>query len=440
MSTAAIGSLSATTPWSPGQLIGGYRVLRHLGSGGMGHVYEAERQLTGQTVALKVPHGGYRPASMARFLREARHAASIDSPHVARVIDADIDPEGTPFIVMERLVGETLAERLKQRGKLPWRDAAHLCAQACEGIAILHAAGLVHRDIKPSNLFLSRHEGVERVKVIDLGLACVSDRDAVSSASGVAAVGTLAYSAPEQLQTPDEVGASADVWSLGVTLHECLTGLLPFPGSHPSAVILEVVHAIPARAAELEPEIPEALQAIIDECLRKAHTLRPSVARVLENLRSVCAGTAERERFFRTGPNFRVVLRGRLFILLWLSAPKVEDVELLMQAGEAARAEAGRALVELVLAPPLLGLGFSEIRAGELMVRKFPEFVRNFERLFMMIESAGYSGHMLRAAATAVASGISTPHHVGGRAEILRLVAEHEGLPVEELDQLLRTQ
>ncbi|HMY18568.1 MAG TPA: serine/threonine-protein kinase [Polyangium sp.] len=195
----------------PGTLLmGKYRIERELGSGGMGVVLEATHVALGQTVAVKLLNAQHAQSAevVARFLREARIAATLPSDHIARVSDVGTTEAGIPYIVMERLVGRDLDAELAQRGKLPVSEAVDLMLEACEGVAMAHAHGLVHRDLKPANLFLAERPLRPRVlKVLDFGLS-KDDNNKQGALTGTETVfGTPQYMSPEQIQSARNVDA-----------------------------------------------------------------------------------------------------------------------------------------------------------------------------------------------------------------------------------------
>ncbi len=207
---------------------GGYRVLQPLAEGGMGTVYEAEQIATGARRALKVMHGQYArdDGLRARFVREARLAASIPSEHVAQVLDAGQDEStGALYIVMELLEGTTLSRELRRRGAFAWSDVVEIMRQLSHALGAAHRLGIVHRDLKPANIFLSRsrHAGMSMVvKVLDFGIAKAL-AGAASESTGTM-LGTPAWMAPEQTSLEDPVGPPADVWALGLLTFAMLTG------------------------------------------------------------------------------------------------------------------------------------------------------------------------------------------------------------------------
>ncbi len=237
----------------PREVFGGrYRVLGLIGKGGMGSVWRAEHTSLRTAVAIKVldPKLAQDRALRARFLREAQAAAALQSVHVVRIFDHGID-QGTPYIAMEFLRGESLRERLG-RGPLSAVAVAKVFAGACRGVARAHAAGIVHRDLKPDNIFLARDPELgEVVKVVDFGIAKVledadslhdeppASEQAVSTATG-AMLGTPYYMSPEQLRGRKDVDARTDLWSLGIIAFECLTGKRPFRGDSLGDLVLTV--------------------------------------------------------------------------------------------------------------------------------------------------------------------------------------------------------
>jgi eukaryotic-like serine/threonine-protein kinase len=257
----------------PGNIVAGkFRVERKIAEGGMGVVVAATHIQLHQTVALKFLRAdiGADWDVLARFMREARAAAQLKSEHVARVLDVGVTEDGTPYMVMEYLEGKSLAHTLRAHGPLDIATAAEYAIQTCEGLAEAHSRGIVHRDVKPENLFLvERSPGWRAVKILDFGISKYALSDVPNLATGVI-MGSPCYMSPEQLRSTADVDHSADIWSLGATLHELLSGTTPFDSS---LTLPELVTAIIERPApslhELRPEIPEELAAIVTRCLAK---------------------------------------------------------------------------------------------------------------------------------------------------------------------------
>lgn len=230
---------------SPGDVVGGkYRIVRLIGDGGMGAVFEARHELLGTNVALKFLHSelSKRPGLASRFLQEARVSARIQSPHVTRVTDVDQTPDGSPFLVMELLTGESLQQLLDRRVKLPKDQAIDFALQILSGLEAAHALGVVHRDLKPDNVFITPSTGGPLLKLLDFGIAKL--REANEYQKGLtrpgAIMGTPEYMAPEQLYSADRVDHRADLYSLGVMLYEMLTGERPAYGDDAAAIVSQV--------------------------------------------------------------------------------------------------------------------------------------------------------------------------------------------------------
>jgi len=261
-------------PFAPGDVIAGkYEVVKLIGSGGMGYVVSAMHVELGEVVALKFlrPEALQIEELVERFAREARAAAKIRSEHVARVYDVGVLPDGVPFIVMEHLAGQDLADVLQARGPLPIKVAIEYVMQACEALAAAHASGVVHRDIKPENLFLTKHaQGLDFIKILDFGISKVAlapgKRGFVRT---MMPLGSPVYMSPEQIRSSDQVDARTDIWSLGCVLFELLTGTVAF--NEPSLMQLSaaILEHDPVPLRELLPEAPPELEEVVLRCLEK---------------------------------------------------------------------------------------------------------------------------------------------------------------------------
>jgi serine/threonine protein kinase len=273
------------SPVQEGDLLAGkYRVEKVLGFGGMGVVVSAFRGDLEQRVAVKFlsQAAAERPDAAERFRREARAAAKIRSEHVARVLDVGTLDTGLPYMVMEYLEGNDIAEELRRLGRLPMLEAVEFVLQAIEALAEAHAAGVVHRDLKPGNLFLAqRADGTRRVKVLDFGISKALSGTSVEELSltkTAALIGSPLYMAPEQMRSAKDVDTRADIWSLGAMLYEMLTGEPPYTGESIPQLCAALLHDDPIPLRQHRPEIPEGLELAVLRCLMKDRNNRfPSV-------------------------------------------------------------------------------------------------------------------------------------------------------------------
>jgi serine/threonine protein kinase len=260
-----------------GQVINNkYRLLRLVGDGGMGSVYEARHEVLGTTVALKFLHPelSRRPGLVQRFLQEARVSAQIRSDHVVRVTDVDQTQNGLAFLVMEFVEGrtlQTLYEELYRAGqRLMYRDALGYAVQMLEGVEHAHAAGIVHRDLKPDNVIIAKgSKGEPLLKLLDFGIAKLKVSGELQKGltrPGVI-MGTPEYMAPEQAFSADQVDHRADVFSLGVMIFEMLAGRRPVGGDDPQAIASAYLQGRVAKLRDLAPHVPEALAAAVHKAM-----------------------------------------------------------------------------------------------------------------------------------------------------------------------------
>ncbi|HYT92820.1 MAG TPA: protein kinase [Gemmataceae bacterium] len=258
--------------------VGNYRLLRPLGGGGMGTVYEAEESGSHRHVALKLisPEYAASPDAVDRFRQEGRLASMIAHPRCVFVLAADEDA-GQPYIVMELMSGSTLQELVDKRGPLPQEEAVARILDAIEGLQEAHRLGVIHRDVKPSNCFLLP-DG--RVKVGDFGLAKSLVTDSNLTKTGTF-LGTLLYAPPEQIKGED-IDFRTDVYSVSATLYHLLTGRPPFQGKDPAATLARTVSERPPPPRRLRPELSPALEKIV---LRGLERDRADRWRDLEELR-----------------------------------------------------------------------------------------------------------------------------------------------------------
>jgi len=269
-----------------GTRLGPYEIQSAIGAGGMGEVYKAHDTRLDRTVAIKVlpTELSADPERRARFEREARAVAALNHPQICTLHDIGTH-DGTMFLVMELLPGQTLAERLG-KGPLPLAQALEIAAQIADALDAAHKHGIIHRDLKPGNVMLTGsgagRSGVTTAKLLDFGLAklvrhgerpaLVSETHAATEAAPVTAqgtiLGTLQYMAPEQLEGK-EADARTDLWALGAILYEMVTGRRAFVGDTEVSLIGNIMHAEPASLAQLQPLTPASLDRVVTKCLAK---------------------------------------------------------------------------------------------------------------------------------------------------------------------------
>jgi serine/threonine-protein kinase len=235
----------ATDSMEPGRVLAGrYKLESRLGEGGFGTIWRAEHLVLAAPVAVKLVDTDVvkDEEQVDRFLREARAAAALRSPHVVQIIDYGVDGD-VPFMVMELLEGETLAHRVRGKGKLTPAETGRILTHVGRAMAKAHAAGIVHRDLKPENVFLVHNEDEEIAKVLDFGVAKVETTNIAKQGAKTrtgSLLGTPYYMSPEQAQGNKEVDHRSDLWSLGVIAFECLTGKRPFHSDGLGELVLQI--------------------------------------------------------------------------------------------------------------------------------------------------------------------------------------------------------
>jgi serine/threonine protein kinase len=269
---------------APGTNLGPYEILASLGAGGMGEVYHARDHRLGRAVAIKVLSASQDtdPERKERFAREARAIARLSHPNICTLYDVG-EQNGTVFLVMELVEGETVADRL-ELGPIPIDRALSIAVQVAEALHAAHKKGVIHRDLKPSNLMLTP----TGVKLLDFGVAKLKE-DAESAGGETktswvtdreTAIGTLPYMAPEQIEGR-EIDARTDIFAFGVMVFEMIAGRRPFGGSTRASLMAAIVGSEPLSLAELQPGTPPILERLIGRCLVKDVELRWQTARDL---------------------------------------------------------------------------------------------------------------------------------------------------------------
>jgi serine/threonine protein kinase len=278
-------------------LAGRYRVKRVLGKGGMGLVVAATDSELHRNVAIKLllPALVADPEALARFRREARAAVLLTSEHAVRVHDVGELPSGVPFMVMELLAGKDLDDVVRERQRLPHAEAVDYVLQAIEAIAEAHGHGVIHRDIKPRNVFLThKASGAALVKVLDFGLAKSTIPGEQGLTNTFAVMGSPEYMSPEQMRGTRDVDARTDIWALGVTLYELLTGGCPFVAPSTPELFIKVFQEKPRPPHEVYADIPFGLSRVILRCLEKTPDARyPTVAELAAALEEFASPSAE---------------------------------------------------------------------------------------------------------------------------------------------------
>ena len=271
--------------------IGPYKIVRKIGEGGMGSVYEALQEPIGRRVAVKILHPKYaaEPSIAARFLNEARAVNLVEHPGVVQISDYGQLPDGTAYLVMELLKGDTLSQRIKRPGGLGLPDIVRMARQIASALTAAHEKNIFHRDLKPDNVMLvpdpdADMPGRERVKLLDFGIAKVAQAEnegkpgeqQPKTATDVV-MGTPRYMAPEQCRGGIAIDGKADVYSLGVMLYEMLAGRPPFSGASGEVLAMHI-YETPPPLRQVAPHVPEELTTLIHRLLAKKKEERPTMA------------------------------------------------------------------------------------------------------------------------------------------------------------------
>jgi serine/threonine protein kinase len=249
-----------------------YEIVRLVGRGGMGAVYEARDRRLGRRIAIKLlsPEHAADPKRLARFRQEARVAGSLEHENVVALMDVGVAHDGSPYLVMEYLDGPDLRSLISSVGSLPAPRAADLVIQACRGLAAAHAAGIVHRDLKPENLVVHRHaDDTDWLEIVDFGIAKLqaNEHDALTTTG--TAIGTACYMAPEQARGDRDVDPRTDVYALGAILYELLAGSRVHPAGSYNATLYHVLTQPVRPLAEAAPDCPAGLCKIVHRALER---------------------------------------------------------------------------------------------------------------------------------------------------------------------------
>jgi len=256
-----------------GKVLGGsYHLVRLIGEGGMGAVYEAEHIRLPRRFAVKLlrTEVGADPVAIERFRREADIASSIGHEHIVDVVDFNVTGAGVPYMVLELLEGEDLGARIRKKGHLSSQELRPILDQVAEALEAAHGRGVIHRDLKPQNMFLCRRGTRDDfVKILDFGISKIVHSPSVVTQAGTV-FGTPNYMSPEQAQGPGvDLDPRTDVFTLGVVCYEALTGQLAFDGASAAATLYKVCHTDPAPLRSIVADIPPEVEAVVMRAMAK---------------------------------------------------------------------------------------------------------------------------------------------------------------------------
>jgi serine/threonine-protein kinase len=278
-----------------------YQIVRRIGEGGMGAVYEAKHTVIGKRVAVKVLLEKFLAKSdfVARLLQEARLASSIGHEHIVDVTDFGTTSDGRSFVVMEFLDGESLAELAMREAPLPIERSLGIARQVASALGAAHAKGIFHRDVKPENIYLVRRGDADFVKVVDFGISKAVKPGGDEGGEGYRLthtgllLGTPLYMSPEQARGEEDLDHRVDIWALGILLYECLTGEVPFRANNYLGIISQVLTHEPTPPSKLRPElgISDAVEAVVMRAMDKDRARRyQTMAELERDLERLLAG------------------------------------------------------------------------------------------------------------------------------------------------------
>jgi len=284
-----------------GLVAGKYEVVRLIGRGGMGSVWEGRHASLGTKVAVKFIDREHAESEEARsrFVTEARAAATIETRHAIRIFDHGMTDEGRPYIVMELLVGEALDARIDRLGHVSLHETARVLGQVCRALQRAHDAGIIHRDLKPENIFLvhATDDDEETAKVLDFGIAKIlgpPGESLTSSTKTGAVLGTPYYMSPEQARGLKHLDHRSDLWSLGVIAYRCVTGQLPFEGESVGDLLVKICTSTPPRPSTTMPGLPPSFDGWFQKALAREPGDRFASASELGDGLALCAGLSIR--------------------------------------------------------------------------------------------------------------------------------------------------
>jgi serine/threonine protein kinase len=281
-----------------GKELGGCKLVRRLGAGAIGVVYEAQQLSIGRSVAIKMmsSKAATNPKVVQRFQRESKLCAQMQHPNVVSVYDCGFE-RGVHYLIMEYVEGQTLSSMLDELERLPWATATRLVLQVARGLEHAHALDIIHRDIKPANILI---ENGTTAKLADLGLAKQVDSDPTAGGGltmqGIA-MGSPAYMPPEQIRNARDATAVADIYALGATFYQAVTGVIPFDGKNGTEVMTKVLREEPKPVTSINPEVPAGVAALIHSMLAKDPGGRPqSTGELIREIEAVQADPDRRPK------------------------------------------------------------------------------------------------------------------------------------------------
>jgi serine/threonine-protein kinase len=336
-----------------GQLLGRkYRVTALLGEGGMGSVFEAEHAAIGRKVAIKVLHPKHAnsPEAASRLEHEARVVGGLGHPNICGVLDLGELEDGSPYLVMDRLQGETLAQRLARLGRIPFREVLGVAIQVLSALVVAHGKSVMHRDLKPENVFLSQRASMPVVvKLLDFGIskAMGPEEPALSLTRTGMVMGTPYYMAPEQARGDRTLDHRVDLWALGVILYEALGGRRPFVARNYNALLMQILTSRHRSLSEIAPDVPAELVAVVDRALSKMREDRYQTAAELQ------AVLVEIHRRFQpAAPSAMAVIPGAIPDLTQIYETTTDDTPLFISGRAPQAAPAGEDVEETIVDPP----------------------------------------------------------------------------------------
>jgi serine/threonine-protein kinase len=289
------------TPPVTGLVAGKYEVLRRIGRGGMGSVWEGRHASLGNKVAIKFIEKQYAESTEARsrFVIEARAAATIQSKHAIQIFDHGVTDDGRPYMVMELLTGVSLDKRLDEATRISLADTARILAQVSRALQRAHDAGIIHRDLKPENIFLvhSPDDDEETAKVLDFGIAKIKGppgEELTSSTKTGAVLGTPFFMSPEQARGLKNLDYRSDLWSLGVIAYKCVTGVLPFDGESVGDLLVKICTAPLPVPSVTHPGLSATFDAWFAKALEREPEARFASATELADSLLLAAGLSIR--------------------------------------------------------------------------------------------------------------------------------------------------